>query len=141
MQQTLAYHVSSLRRDFTEYCQVHLQEMGLSQGLLFFLIYTGRHPNCTPKEIAAALHMDMGHTTRSLFKLTQSGFLLQSSDPRDKRSHILTLTPKGEYTFQEIHALFTKWDQKVMASFSQEERLLLLDLLSRLTVSKYKEEH
>ena len=37
MTQSLAYYVTWLRRDFTEYCGRRLQEVGLSQGLLFFI--------------------------------------------------------------------------------------------------------
>lgn len=55
---TFAYLITSLRKDFTEFCNEKLQEMGLTQGLLFFILYAGKHPQCSPKELTEALHMD-----------------------------------------------------------------------------------
>ena len=46
---TFAYLITSLRKDFTEFCNEKLQEMGLTQGLLFFILYAGKHPQCSPK--------------------------------------------------------------------------------------------
>ena len=57
---TFAYLITSLRKDFTEFCNEKLQEMGLTQGLLFFILYAGKHPQCSPKELTEALHMGYG---------------------------------------------------------------------------------
>ena len=62
---TFAYLITSLRKDFTEFCNEKLQEMGLTQGLLFFILYAGKHPQCSPKELTEALHMDTGYCARS----------------------------------------------------------------------------
>ena len=35
---TFAYLITSLRKDFTEFCNEKLQEMGLTQGLLFYSV-------------------------------------------------------------------------------------------------------
>ena len=72
---TFAYLITSLRKDFTEFCNEKLQEMGLTQGLLFFILYAGKHPRCSPKELTEALHMDAGYCARALAKLEEKGFL------------------------------------------------------------------
>ena len=56
MVSSIAYYITLLRRDFAGYCSRELGKLGLSQGLLFFILYVGRHPGCTPGQLAAALH-------------------------------------------------------------------------------------
>ena len=55
MMQSLAFHVSVLRKDFSNYCGEKLGEMGLTPGLLYFVTYVARHPGCSPKELAREL--------------------------------------------------------------------------------------
>ena len=132
MNKTLAYYVTLLRKDFADYCNQKLAETGLMQGQLYFILYIGRHANCSPKELVQALHMDAGHTTRTLAKLAQDGFLVQKRSKTDGRSHTLLLTEKGEASFFMSHELFAQWDQEVLCKLSTEEQATLMALLSKL---------
>lgn len=136
MNQTLAYYVTVLRKDFTEYCNRKLAEQGLLQGQLYFILYVGKHPDCSPKELSQALHMDAGHTTRTLAKLAQDGFLVQEKNKEDRRAHILRLTEKGETAFRMSYELFVQWDAEVLQSLSVEEKTALMAILSNLVSSK-----
>lgn len=129
---SLAYYVTVLRKDFSEYCGERLQEVGVTQGLLYFIIYVGKHPGCSPGELSGALHMDSGHAARSLAKLVQGGFLRQEKSTQDKRVHILWLEEKGKAVFRLSYELFTEWDKRMMAEMTDEERKQLLGLFSRL---------
>ena len=60
MKVKLAYYISELRRDFVKECSRKLQEDDLTPGLLYPVLYIGRHPGCSPKELTEALHMDWG---------------------------------------------------------------------------------
>ena len=129
---SVAWCVTLLRKNYTDFCNQHLAELGLSPGQLYFILYAGKHPGCSPKQMAEALKMDFGHTTRTLSRLVGSGFLIQTANPRDKRAHILHLTEQGEEAFRYCHELFTLWDEKLLADFTEEERSTLLTLLNRL---------
>ena len=72
---TLAYYSSVLYRHFTHYTGEKLQALGLNYGSLFFLIYVGKHPGCTPSELTKALHVDWGHSQRSVARLVEDGFM------------------------------------------------------------------
>lgn len=130
MVNSLAYFLMMLRKQFTDYCNQRMHELGLSQGQLFFILYVGKHPGCSPKELALNLHMDTGHVTRSLVKLEQAGFLSQKSNIKDRRSRLLCLTEKGNEAFRISHEVFYDWDCQAMACLGQEERKLLLELLA-----------
>jgi DNA-binding MarR family transcriptional regulator len=132
MNSTLAYYSTILRHNFKTYCTLKLQEMGLTQGHFFFLLYVGKHPNCSPKELSDALHMDAGHTNRTLSKLETSGFLIQEQNPNDRRAHILTLTQKGNDAFKAGHDLFYQWDDVILTNLTNDEKTELFKLLNKL---------
>ena len=133
MIRSFAYFITLLRKDFAEYCGRKLEEIGLSQGLLFFILYIGKHPGCSPRELAVALKMYSGHVARSLTRLEQAGFIFQNLNPRDRRAHILELTAKGREAFDLSHALFFQWDREILSGLEPEDRQILFSLLERLT--------
>ena len=78
MFRTFSYACTVLYRRFTHYTSARLAQWGLSFGTLFFLIYVGKHPGCTQSELTAALHLDWGHSQRTVLKLVENGFALQA---------------------------------------------------------------
>lgn len=132
MTETLSYFVANLQRDFSHYCDEELKALGLTRGLLFFILYIGRHPDCSPKELTGALRMDAGHANRALAKLEEGGFLLQAANPKDRRAHTLRLTEQGEGAFRVSHELFSRWDDAVLSDLSGGERETLLGLLRKI---------
>ena len=90
---TLAYHSSVFYRDFTAYTSEKLEKLGLHFGLLFFLIYVGKHPGTTPSDLTEALHLDWGHSQRCITKLVENGFLTKE---KAGRRYQLDLTEKGK---------------------------------------------
>ena len=136
---SLANYVTVLRKDFSQYCAGELSAVGLSPGQLYFILYVGRHPGCTPKVLAQALRMDMGHTIRTLAKLEAGGFLVQSPKAEDRRAHVLRLTEQGEAAFALSHVLFAKWDQAMLGGLQEAERAQLLALLGKVVEEKGRE--
>ena len=43
--------ILTLHRRFAAYTTQRLQELGLSFGMMYFVIYVGKHPGCTPSEL------------------------------------------------------------------------------------------
>lgn len=132
MIQSFSYFVTLFQKDFSYYCSQKLQQIGLTQGLLFFILYIGRHPECSPRQMSKALHMDPGHAARSLAKLIQMGFIRQTDNPKDRRAHMLSLTEKGASAFQLSHDLFYQWDEEYLKCLSSDEKEQLFRLLSSL---------
>lgn len=128
---SFAYYNAVFRKDFVDYCSGRLSEIGLSQGLLYFLIYVGKHPGCTPGELSKALSMDAGHTARSVGKLEQGGFLVQKQNKEDKRSRSLSLTEQGEDAFELCRNLFFLWDQQILKGLTKEEEDMLMALIKK----------
>ena len=53
-QKALSYYIAMLYRSFADFTGGKLQEVGLNFGLLFFIVYIGKKPNCTPSELTKA---------------------------------------------------------------------------------------
>lgn len=134
---TLAYFATVFHRDFTAYTSRRLQKLGLSFGLLFPLIYVGKHPGCTQGELTAALGLDWGYSQRSIAKLADEGFI---SREKDGRAYHLELKEKGMEAFQLSHRVFSDWDSERLAVLEPEERQQLLALLEKVRKSRVKSE-
>lgn len=136
MENTLGYLVTSLYRDFMDFSNEKLQAWGLSRGLLFFILYIGKHPYCSPGRLASDLHMDTGHTTRSIDKLQKNGFVIREKNKEDKRSYVLYLTPKGEEVFKLSYTLFEQWDNQLSNGLAKEEVEEIKQLLTKILQHK-----
>ena len=120
---TVSSCILTLHREFAAYTTQRLQELGLSFGLIYFVIYVGKHPDCTPSELTKALHLDWGHSQRSLNKLAEDGFLTKE---KNGRSYHLKLTQRGE----------NGWDAQSLGGLTAQERQQLLTLLQKAVQKK-----
>lgn len=137
---SISYYITLLRKDFKSYCSKKLERYGLSPGLLFFLLYIGKHPECSQKELSDALQMDSGHTTRSLNKLEREELIEQKTNEKDKRARSLVLTKKGTEAFNASHELFYQWDNDRTKHMKQDEKEQLLHLLKKMVSSQQTDE-
>lgn len=141
MFETFAYLVTGLRKDFAEFCNEKLQEMGLTQGLLFFILYAGKHPQCSPKELTEALGMDAGYCARSLAKLEEKGFLVQARNPADRRARMVTLTEAGEKVFRASYDLFAQWDAQILKDLTPSQKAELMGTLKKIAAERRPMRH
>ncbi|MEG0813393.1 MAG: MarR family transcriptional regulator [Clostridium sp.] len=132
MQKTLSFFVTTLHKDFLAFCNKKLQEIGLTQGLMYFILYIEKHQNCSPGRLASDLHFDIGHTARSLDKLEQDGFITRVKNSQDKRAYCLGLTKKGGNAVAMIRDLLIQWDETRFSKIDEAERSELLRILDKL---------
>ena len=136
MLETFAYRCTAFYRAFAAYTSQRLQELGLSFGVLFLLVYVGKHPGCTQGELTLALKLDWGYCQRSVVKLVEDGFLLRE---RQGRAYHLDLSEKGKRAFSVAHQVFSDWDEQVLAPLSGRERETLMALMKKADVEETKE--
>ena len=129
MFQTFAYYLSVLYKDFYAYAGARLHPLGVKNGLVFFVIYVGKHPGCTPAELTKTLRVDWGYSQRCITKLVEDGLITKE---KAGRSYQLNLTKRGEEAFQVSHQLFYDWDGQKLSSLTEEERNTLLALLNKI---------
>ena len=125
---TVSSCILTLHKGFAAYTTQRLQELGLSFGLMYFVIYVGKHPGCTPSELTKELRLDWGHSQRSLNKLAEDGFLTRE---KSGRSYHLDLTEKGRTAFAVCHQVFYDWDAQNLSGLTADEQRQLLSLLQK----------
>ena len=130
-QRTLAYYAARLYKQFSAYSARRLKAVGLNYGLLFFVIYVGKHPGCSPSELTEALHLDWGYSQRCIARLAEEGFLKKEKSPEDGRVSLLRLTKRGSEAFEISHQVFFNWDAEILAALLEEEQTALLALLEK----------
>ena len=129
-QKALSYYITMLYRSFADFTGDKLQEVGLNFGLLFFIVYIGKKPNCTPSELTKALSVDWGHSQRCINRLTDDGFITKE---KSGRHYLLNLTERGQAAFEAAHRIFFDWDDRFMTNLTAKEKEQLLALLEKAT--------
>ena len=99
-QKTLSYYVAMLYRSFSAFTGERLQAVGLNFGLVFFIVYIGKKPNCTPSELTKELALDWGHSQRCVNRLVEDGFITKE---KSGRHYLLNLTERGQEAFEAAH--------------------------------------
>ena len=128
----LAKAADSLHRDLVFFCSERLAEMGLTTGLMYFVLDAAKYPGCTQKELGDALGLDKAYVTRCLRKLTEDGFLMRRPHPTDGRASLLYVTPKGKEVFESCGAMLDEWDRSRLSALDEDERGELFTLLSKI---------
>ena len=116
---TLSYYTTELYKEFAAYTTEKLHELGLNFGQMYFIIYVGKHPECTPSELTSAL---------------KDGFLIK--EKKSGRSYRLTLTPLGKQAFDVCHQVLFDWDATKLTGLTNEEQQLLFNLLCKISIQK-----
>lgn len=75
MLQTFAYCLSRLYKELYAYAGARSHPLGVKNGLVFFVIYVGKHPGCTPSELTKTLRVDWGYSQRCITKLVDDGLI------------------------------------------------------------------
>ena len=125
---TASYYIAMMYRGFSDYTSEELQKVGLNFGLLFFVVYIGKKPGCTPSELTKDLNLDWGHSQRCISRLVEDGFITKAKAGRCYR---LELTERGRQAFETAHQVFFDWDDTYLAGLTREEKAQLLALLEK----------
>ena len=140
MDETLAYAISWLRRDYKAYCQQELLKLGVSMGQLYFLLYIGKYQPCSSKVLAEALLVDAGQTTRSVDKLVEAGLVSREKSATDKRSVQLTLTAQGEHAYLKSRQLFQQWDELALVHLKPAEAQIFMTAMQKIVQGRQQEQ-
>lgn len=86
----------------------------------------------TQRELAARTVMDKVAVNRACRALEERGLLERAPNATDGRSHHLALTAEGTAMYGRIMPLAREMEQRLFASFSEEERATFSRMLARV---------
>jgi DNA-binding MarR family transcriptional regulator len=96
-----------------------------------------RHRGGIPQHaLADALHMDANNCVLVLNELEAAGYAERRRDPKDRRRHIVTMTPEGERALEQAERALEMVEDEVLGALDTEERSTLRTLLARALESE-----
>lgn len=107
-----------------------LKNEGLTSGQPKVLEYLAEHDGAMQKDIAAACKIEPATMTSLLYGMEKKGLITRSAP--DRRSLSVYLTEKGKALVPLIEQEFARIESVATNGFSDDERELLISLLSRM---------
>lgn len=107
------------------------------QFSIFFEI--GKAGKVKQKDMVNRLALERAHVSKVIKKLQSMELLNISASDKDKRSGIISLTPKGENVLLECRSIFKQWNKEWIGEIEETSLISILENLSTLqTVLKEK---
>lgn len=96
------------------------------------LLFVGRHPMRTQKDLVEHSGTDKAQIARMLNTLEEKGWLERLPHAQDARSRCLALSPAGQAVFERMGERRRGITVQMLQGFSEDEQLLLQGLLERM---------
>lgn len=106
-------------------------EPGLTPNEVRVLMYVGRHPGCTQRDLVDHSHMDKAQLARMLAQLQEQGWLDREPDARDRRVRCLSLSPQGQALFDRLRQSRQALAARLLKDWEPAAQQQLMALLER----------
>ncbi|MFD1736481.1 MarR family winged helix-turn-helix transcriptional regulator [Bacillus salitolerans] len=117
-------------------CIVDDIEVSIVQSHILYEISTRDIPSMN--QIAEALGIDMSTFSRQIQKLKSMGLVDKKQHSEDKRTYILSLTPKGKYVVSSISDEMNKYLEGIFSEMSEYEKEIVVKSIHLLNESMAK---
>ena len=103
-----------------------------SKNEIFVLIYVYRKGSVNMSEIAEYIDVPLNTATGIIGRLEKKGVVIRQRDTEDKRVVTVSMTPEGMQVLRDELNSISFYYNHLMDSLSEEEKILLLKILSKL---------
>lgn len=137
----LLFRLSSVSRRVASACaDVYLAEFGVSVPEWRLMAQIGRFGATSAKDIAEKISMDRVAISRAASKCLAEGLIVETPHPLDRRSKLLSFTPKGRALYKSIIPRACDLANLVESGLTRSEAKVLKTLLDKVdaSISKIK---
>jgi DNA-binding MarR family transcriptional regulator len=96
------------------------------------LVLLAIEPGIAASRICHVIGFDKGPVSRTLSIMRERGLVAIKTDPKDGRTHSISLTPKGRAIHDDIIVVALERQSRLLGCLQQEEREVLINLLGRV---------
>ena len=117
-----------MRKDFER----RTRSLGLTRAQWQTLFHLARNEGCNQATLADLLDVEPITIARTIDRLELSGLVERRPDPGDRRARLLFLGERAHPLLEELRALGAETREVALAGMSEDERTLLMTLLTRM---------
>lgn len=120
------------------YISSNIEKYGIKQGQFeyFLLIYST--PGINQLELGKMKNVGKASVTKALKILEEDGFIKRVTDKNDRRNILCYITEKGDMIADELIHIKTNTEKDLFDNFSQHDKELLFEYLSKLYYNSQK---
>lgn len=133
--QSVAFSVSRLGAAVSTELSRALQPLGIEPRHFGLLRALSRSEGETQRAVGAGLGLHPNRMVDLVDELERRKLVKRRPHPRDRRAHTVVVTAAGEKLLSEAFLFALGIERSLCADLSEDERQLLLELLSRLRTS------
>ena len=110
--------------------------LGIKLKQLIALEILARNEGCLQQELGQTLMVDPNNCVLLLNELDDRGYVERQRAPRDRRRHIVVITPAGLKALAKAEEELEALEGEVLVNLDQSDREALRDLLARAMVGQ-----
>jgi DNA-binding MarR family transcriptional regulator len=116
-----------------------VQPLGISAGQFPVISLLCERDGQNQKDLALQLSVMPSSLTSMLNRMETGGFICRRRDTRDHRVYQIFLTPKGRQVGKKLGAVIRFMDERNLAGFMNEEKLLFLRFMRHMAANLEKQ--
>ena len=132
---TSAYWINRASRALLRLHESRLRPIGFGMSHLPVLMALEDGVARSQKELAERARIEQPSMTEMLTRMERDGVIEREPNPEDKRGSLVTLTRRSRARLPKAKAALLQGEDEAMASFTSDERALLLRLLQRVVTN------
>lgn len=136
----LSWALSYLHRRKLTYMNTSLKQHELFGAMYMILIHVARHPGTSQDAIVNHMNIDKCTVARRTKKLVELGYITRETDKADRRQNNLFLTESGEKVIPVIREHLGIWSDEIFACLNDDEKEVLVSLLTKVVENCKDEE-
>ena len=103
-----------------------LSELNINNTQLYILYEISNDPKINQEKIASRCNIDKGAIARSIKKLEDNGFIERTIDENNRRQNIISLTEKGEITYNKSKDILKDFEDILFDNQQEKENLQII---------------
>ena len=115
--------------------EAYVLSHGLSVNEWRVLVVLNEHRHVTAKDVVQHSSMAKVNVSRGVSDLEKRKFVQRHDDPTDRRSVLLSLTPKGKKAMTELIPIVREVERQALNGLSEEEHETLVRLMEKVRLN------